>query len=145
MEQVLTRLGPWSSDAELVSLIRQGTAPAFAVLMRRNNQRLFRLARSILKDDFEAEDAVQEAYIRAFTNLDAFKGTASLSTWLARITVNEALGRLRRRKPVADLEDLDTMTSSDRRPTLTSFGPSAPSSSCRSRRPPPASTSRRTR
>ena len=87
-----------SGDAELMLRMRGGDHGAFAVLMRRNNQRLYRLARGILKDEGEAEEAVQEGYVRAFTHLDGFKGEASLSTWLARIVANEALGRLRRRR-----------------------------------------------
>jgi RNA polymerase sigma-70 factor (ECF subfamily) len=74
-------------------------------LIRQHNRRLYRLARSILRNDAEAEDALQEAYLRAFTNLAAFRGEASFGTWLARIVINEALGRLRRRRvPLVDLE-----------------------------------------
>lgn len=85
-------------DAELTARLRGGDPAAFAALMRLNNRRLYRLARGILKDEGEAEEAVQEGYVRAFTHLDRFKGEASLSTWLARIVANEALGRLRRRR-----------------------------------------------
>ena len=77
-------------------------ASAVALIIRQHNQRLYRIARSILRDDFEAEDALQEAYIRAFTSLNSFRGEARLGTWLARIVMNEALGRLRRRKPSVD-------------------------------------------
>jgi RNA polymerase sigma-70 factor (ECF subfamily) len=93
-------------DAELLPSLRAGRPAAFAALMRQNNQRLFRLARGILRDDAEAEDAVQEGYVRAFTRLDGFKGEASLATWLARIVANEALGRLRRRRPTVDIDDV---------------------------------------
>ena len=75
--------------------------------MRQNNRRLYRIARSILKDDAEAEEAVQETYLRAFTNLHSFRGTATLSTWLARIVINEALGRLRQRRSFTDLDEID--------------------------------------
>ncbi len=85
-------------EAELLARMRRGDAGAFAVLMRLNNRRLYRLARGILRDDDEAEEAVQEGYVRAFTHLEGFKGEASLATWLARIVVNEALGRRRRRR-----------------------------------------------
>src|SRR5215212_9567001 len=85
-------------DDELVALARQGEAAAFREIMRRNNRRLFRAARGVLRDDAEAEDAVQEAYVRAFQGLGGFRGEASLSTWLTRIAYNEALGRLRRRR-----------------------------------------------
>lgn len=67
------------------------------VLMQRQNQRLFRIARGVLGNDAEAEDVVQETYVRAFAHLDGFRGDALVSTWLTRIAVNEALGRLRQR------------------------------------------------
>ena len=67
--------------------------------MQSNNRRLYRLARGILRNDSEAEDVVQETYVRAFTHLDSFRGDSSLATWLARIAMNEALGRLRRQRP----------------------------------------------
>ena len=99
-----------ATETELVALLRAGHASAFATVMRRNNQRLYRLARGILRDDAEAEEAVQESYVRAFTHLDGFKGDSTLATWLSRIVLNEALGRLRRRKPTVDIEDVaDTL------------------------------------
>jgi RNA polymerase sigma-70 factor (ECF subfamily) len=95
--------GP-SDDAELVrrALTRDDTA--FRTIMERYNRRLYRIARGILRNDSEAEDVVQEAYVKAFTNLGGFRGDSSLATWLARITMNEALGRLRRERPTVDLE-----------------------------------------
>ena len=72
---------------------------AVRAIMKANNRRLYRLARGILRNDAEAEDVVQETYVRAFTHLDEFRGEASLSTWLSRIAMNEALGRLRRQRP----------------------------------------------
>jgi RNA polymerase sigma-70 factor (ECF subfamily) len=72
--------------------------------MERHNRRLYRIARGILRNDSEAEDVVQEAYVKAFTHLGAFRGDSSLATWLSRITMNEALGRLRRERPAIDLE-----------------------------------------
>ena len=95
---------PRLPDAELVPLLRAGHAPAFAALMRHNNRRLYRLARGVVGDDWEAEEVVQEGYVRAFTHLDSFRGGSSLATWLARIVLNEALGRLRRRHPTVDLD-----------------------------------------
>jgi RNA polymerase sigma-70 factor, ECF subfamily len=95
-----------AGDAELVSLARQGVAAAFRAIMERNNRRLFRVARGVLKNDADAEDVVQETYLRAFANLDSFAGTAALSTWLTSIALNEALGRLRRRRPMIDLDDI---------------------------------------
>lgn len=93
-------------ERELLAQLRAGHAPAYTALMRRNNQRLFRLARGVLGDDAEAEEAVQEGYLRAFTALEGFKGEASLATWLSRIVINEALGRLRKRRPTVDIEAL---------------------------------------
>ena len=95
------------SDAALVERARGGDGTAFETIMRRNNRRLFRTARSILKDEAEAEDVVQETYIRAYLKLDQFAGNASLSTWLVRIAINEAL--MRRRK-TAPLNGMDAMT-----------------------------------
>lgn len=82
-------------DQDLVARIRGGDGSAFELLMRRHNRMMFRAARSILGNDAEAEDAVQEAYVRAYRALDGFRGEAKLSTWLTRIAVNEALGRRR--------------------------------------------------
>lgn len=96
-------------EAELVALARQGAAGAFREIMRRNNQRLFRVARGVLRDDAEAEDAVQEAYVRAFQGLAGFRGEAGLSTWLTRIAFNEALGRVRRRRATVDLGLVDAV------------------------------------
>jgi RNA polymerase sigma-70 factor, ECF subfamily len=94
-------------DGELVILARRGEAAAFCEIMRRNNRHLFRAARSVLRDDAEAEDVVQEAYLRAFRGLAGFRGDASLSTWLTRIALNEALGRLRRRRDAVGLEAIE--------------------------------------
>ena len=94
-------------DAELVQLARERNGDAFRIIMQRNNQRLYRVARSVVQDDSEAEDVVQEAYVRAFGSLGQFRGNSSLATWLTRITLNEALGRLRRQRHMVDLEVLD--------------------------------------
>lgn len=96
------------ADAQLAARAAAGDQRAFEMIMRRNNQLLFRTARSILKNDEEAEDAVQEAYLQAYRALGSFRADAKLSTWLVRIAVNEALGRLRRRG--ADTVPLDTVT-----------------------------------
>jgi len=85
-----------SSDAELVSLAIAGNDAAFSQIMRRHNRLLFRTARSILKNDDDTQDALQEAYLHAWRALASFRSDARLSTWLVRIVVNEALGRLRR-------------------------------------------------
>jgi RNA polymerase sigma-70 factor (ECF subfamily) len=75
--------------------------------MQRHNRRLYRVARSVVQDDGEAEDIVQETYVRAFAGLAQFRNDASLATWLTRIALNEALGRRRRQRPLVDLEVLD--------------------------------------
>jgi RNA polymerase sigma-70 factor (ECF subfamily) len=92
----------------LVQLARRNNGDAFRTIMQRNNRRLYRVARSVVKDDSEAEDVVQEAYVRAFGSLGAFRGDSSLATWLTRIALNEALGRLRNQRPTVDLATLDT-------------------------------------
>jgi RNA polymerase sigma-70 factor (ECF subfamily) len=98
-----------SNDAELVRRALARDGEAFRTIMERHNRQLYRIARSILRNDSEAEDAVQDAYVNAFTHLDQFRGDASLSTWLARITMNEALGRLRRECPTRNLEALEAL------------------------------------
>ncbi|HSS06871.1 MAG TPA: RNA polymerase sigma factor [Rhodanobacteraceae bacterium] len=85
-------------DAELARRIAQRDERAFEAMMRAHNRMLFRLARSILADDAEAEDAVQETYLAAYRSITGFRGGAKLSTWLARIVINEAYGRLRKRR-----------------------------------------------
>lgn len=87
-----------SSDMALVARALAGDPNALRAIMTTYNQKLYRMARSILRDDGEAEDCVQDAYVLAFTHLDRFRGEAALSTWLCRIVMNEALGRLRRRR-----------------------------------------------
>ena len=101
------RIAVPTDDAELVrrALARDDTA--FRIIMERNNRRLYRIARGILRNDAEAEDVVQEAYVNAFTHLDGFRGDSSLTTWLARITMNEALGRLRRERLAVDLDTFE--------------------------------------
>ena len=107
MSSALLYPAPLPTDAELRSPVSQGSASAFAAIMRRNNRRLYRIARSILNNDAEAEEAVQETYLRAFTNLHSFRGAATLSAWLARIVINEALGRLRQQRSFIDLDEVD--------------------------------------
>ncbi|HMA75195.1 MAG TPA: RNA polymerase sigma factor [Xanthobacteraceae bacterium] len=94
-------------DVELVRMARQRDGAAFRVIMQRSNRRLYRIARAVVHDDSEAEDVVQEAYVRAFTSLADFRGDSSLSTWLSRIVLNEALGRLRRRRPTIDVTSIE--------------------------------------
>ena len=92
------------NDEALVSLARVRDEAAVRAITKRYNRRLFRIARSILRNDAEAEDVVQETYVRAFTGLDMFRGDAAFGTWITRIAMNEALGRLRRRRPTVDWE-----------------------------------------
>jgi len=108
---VSTRFAPqpqFDDEAELVRRAAARDGAAFRTIMERHNRRLYRLARSILRNDSEAEDALQEAYVNAFTHLAAFRGEASLGTWLARIVMNEALGRLRRAHPTVGFETAAT-------------------------------------
>jgi RNA polymerase sigma-70 factor (ECF subfamily) len=83
-------------DLDLARAVAAGDPVAFERLMRRHNRRLFRLARAALRDDAEAEDALQEAYLAAYRAIGAFRGEASLATWLSRLVLNECLGRLRK-------------------------------------------------
>jgi RNA polymerase sigma-70 factor (ECF subfamily) len=91
------------TDAELATRSARGDTRAFEALMRRYNRTLFRTARAILRDDAEAEDALQEAYIQAYRSLGSFRAEAKLSTWLARIVANEALMRLRKQARRAEI------------------------------------------
>jgi len=95
------------SDADLVTRTLAGDMRALEGLMRRHNRTLFRTARAILRDDAEAEDVVQEAYVRAYAALPGFRGESKLSTWLVRITANEALMRRRKRGRRADVVPMD--------------------------------------
>jgi RNA polymerase sigma-70 factor, ECF subfamily len=95
-------------DAQLVQRALGRECGAFRTIMQKYNQRLYRIARGILRNDAEAEDVVQEAYVSAFTHLESFRGDSSLPTWLARITMNEALGRLRARHPTVDTTEIET-------------------------------------
>jgi RNA polymerase sigma-70 factor, ECF subfamily len=101
------------SDAELASQIGLGDARALELMRRRHNRLLYRTARSILRDDAEAEDCVQEAYLQAFRSIASFRAESKLSTWLTRIVINQALGRLRKNKrdegnvPLDNVVDID--------------------------------------
>ena len=91
-------------DHELIAQVRKGKAAAFEKLMRRYNQRVFRAARSVLRDDAEAQDVVQETFVRAFRHLQDFEKRSSVGTWLTRIAVNEAFSRLRRSRLFGSLD-----------------------------------------
>ncbi|MGM4985419.1 RNA polymerase sigma factor [Rhizobium sp. 11_C7_N12_5] len=107
-------------DADLVVHARMGDEKAIRVLVQRHNRRLFRSARAIVRDDAEAEDIVQATYVHAFTHLDVFRDEAQLSTWLTRIALNEALGRIRHRQRNVGLEEVD-MTAESGRGALLQF------------------------
>ena len=94
-------------DGELAALASSGDGEAFRAIMQRFNPRLFRIARGVVRDESEAEDVLQEAYVRAYRALTGFRGESSLLTWLTTITLNEARGRLRRRRTHTDLDAID--------------------------------------
>lgn len=91
------------SDAQVVARVAAGEGALFEVLMRRHNERIYRAARAIVRDDREAEDVMQQAYVNAYSHLRQFDGRARFSTWLTRIAVHEALARVRRRARLTEL------------------------------------------
>ena len=95
------------SDEEIVYRVRAGETALYEVIMRRYNQRLYRIARAILHNDGEAEDVMQDAYVRAYEHLDQFAARAPFATWLTRIAVHEALARLRGRNRIQSLDDTE--------------------------------------
>ena len=96
-------------DAELVRRALNRDADAFGAIMQRHNQRLYRIARSVLRSSVEAEDAVQEAYVAAFSHLASYRGDSPLGAWLARIVMNEALGRLRRKPAASEFAPIEAV------------------------------------
>lgn len=90
-------LPPDIDDADLARRVGDGDAGAFELLMRRHNRRLYRVARAMLRDGAEAEDALQDAYLAAYQSIEGYRGQASLATWLSRVLVNQCLARLRRK------------------------------------------------
>jgi len=117
------------SDEQVVARVLAGNTALYELLMRRHNQRLYRVARAILRDDAEAEDVMQDAYVRAYQNLGTFEGRAKFSTWLTRIAVHEALARCQKRSRFQSLDDsnsqygdvMNAATSSDRSPEQKSY------------------------
>lgn len=106
-QAVSTVRGPLPSDENsILALARSGDEEAVRCLVARHNQLLFRVARGYVSDDAEAEDVVQETYARAFTRLDTFRGGSAFSTWLTRIAINEALQRIRKRRPTTGLDNI---------------------------------------
>ena len=114
------------SDAELAKRIAGKDHEAFRVLMKRHNQMLYRAARSILKNEAEAEDAVQEAYLQAYRAMGDFRGDAKLSTWLVRIAVNEAITRLHKHARRAEVIRLEGDDSQDQHSSEDSMNDSPP-------------------
>lgn len=117
------------SDEEVVRQVLAGEIALFEILMRRYNRRLYRAARSILGDDSEAEDVMQDAYVRAYKHLNQFSGQAKFSTWLTKIAVHEALVRVRRRDrfveidstPESEGDSMSILTSKTRNPEQQAF------------------------
>jgi RNA polymerase sigma-70 factor (ECF subfamily) len=117
------------TDEQVVERVLAGETALYELLMRRHNQRLYRIARAILRDDAEAEDVMQDAYVRAYQNLAGFEGRAKFSTWLSRIALHEALARLRRRSRFQSIDTSDpwngdfmtSATSSGRSPEQESY------------------------
>jgi RNA polymerase sigma-70 factor (ECF subfamily) len=123
------KIEDWT-DEEVVRRVLSGETGLYELVMRRHNQRLYRVARAILRDDAEAEDVMQDAYVRAYRNLASFEGRAKFVTWLTRIAVHEALARSRKRSrfPSIDIADesngdvMNSLTSSDRSPEQQAYG-----------------------
>ena len=107
------------SDDDVVSRVRAGETRLYEMLMRRYNQRLFRVIRSVVMNDDEAEDVLQEAWVRAYEHLDQFAGRASFSTWVTRIAFHEALARTRKNRRWTPLENPEgeIMAEAERRQT----------------------------
>ncbi len=103
------------SDGDVVRRVRAGETALFEVLMRRHDQRVYRTIRSILRDESEAEDAMQQAWLQAYLHLAEFEGAAAFSTWLVRIAANEALQRLRRRSKLAAVSETGEEEAMDQR------------------------------
>ncbi|HEX7284959.1 MAG TPA: RNA polymerase sigma factor [Candidatus Angelobacter sp.] len=117
-------------DEAVVQQVLAGETALYEILMRRYNQRLYRMARAILRNDAEAEDVMQDAYVRAYQHLRQFAGKSSFATWLTRIAIHEALARKRRR---GRLEELDALPlNGESMPILQSPGPSPEDGTARS-------------
>ncbi|MEX2374480.1 MAG: RNA polymerase sigma factor [Dehalococcoidia bacterium] len=105
--------GDTPAAEELIALVRKRDEAAVRTLVARYNRHLFRIARGLVRDDNEAEDIVQETYVRAFTGLHRFRGDAAFSTWITRIALNEAYGRLRRKGPTVAISEIESAVHSD--------------------------------
>lgn len=95
------------TDEEVVDRVRAGETALYEIIMRRYNQRLYRVARAILRDDSEAEDVMQDAYVRAYDHLDQFAARAPFSAWLTRIAIHEALARVRLRNRAQSVDNAE--------------------------------------
>jgi len=117
-------LDRWTAltDEQIVARVVGGQTALFEVLMRRHNERIYRAARSIIRDEVEAEDVMQQAYVNAYAHLRQFDGRAKFSTWLTRIAIHEALGRARKRGRYESV-DFNQEDSSVVRPQITSPDP----------------------
>lgn len=109
------------SDEEVVQRVRDGETSLFEIIMRRYNQRLFRIIRGILKDENEAEEVIQEAYVRAYEHLDQFAGRAKFSTWLTKIAVYEAYARLRNQHRTRSADAAEPIVTTERSPEQRTF------------------------
>jgi len=121
------------TDEEVVCRVRMGETALYEVIMRRYNQRLYRVARAILHNDAEAEDVMQDAYVRAYEHLGQFAARAPFSTWLTRIAVHESLARLRRRNRNQPLDEMDYDGGSSMELTSNAPGPEQNASSAQLR------------
>lgn len=121
------RDAPLLSDAEVIRRVRDGESALFEILMRRHNQRLYRTARSVLKDEADVEDVMQRAYINAFLHLAQFEERARFSTWVTRITLNEAFAtrRLQRARPSVAVAETADLPDSERASMSTLIAPQA--------------------
>lgn len=111
------------TDAEIVTRVRAGDRLLFEILMRRHNQRVYRVARAVVRDEAEVEDVMQQAYVNAYTHLDQFEQRSQFSTWLTRITLNEAFGRRRKLQWEAKVRSESTEHSGATMDTITSPDP----------------------
>ncbi len=133
MDNVSNPIQEVLADRQVVDRVLQGDAASFELIMRRHNRRLYRIARGILRNEAEAEDVVQEAYVRAFEKLEDYRGQRPLSAWLAKIAVNEALGRLRRAgtAKTISLDDPERTEEANFMAELTFAGPNPEQSAAR--------------
>jgi RNA polymerase sigma-70 factor (ECF subfamily) len=131
LSAVRVEVAKWDhlADEELVRRILRGEAALYEILMRRYNQRIYRIALTILRNDGEAEDVMQEAYVRAYQHLGEFAGAAKFSTWLTKIAIHEALARVRRQTRRGEMKSasdespdiMDTVRSADRDPEAQAY------------------------